>query len=200
MTVLLPKSTIFDVRQLSHSLFVNFFFASLQLSAALDVLEYGEEGAPARDKRSKAMLAERQMATIRMKAQSLDQAAQVIRVEMTRSFARELRPFRGEFADKKERRMSVDEEKLFEQIDAVLLGKSLVQANGQLAVLAERPTDATIIKTEQADASAEQPITVKREPHDDAPQDKGTAYQTERGDGPSRRFNLTSCDQGGAER
>ncbi|CDS01230.1 hypothetical protein, partial [Sporisorium scitamineum] len=65
LTLLLPNTTIHDVRQLAHSLFVNFFFASLQLSAALDVLEYGQDGAPARDRKNKAVQAERQLAAIK---------------------------------------------------------------------------------------------------------------------------------------
>ncbi|EST09442.1 DnaJ [Kalmanozyma brasiliensis GHG001] len=173
MTILLPNTTVFDVRQLSHSLFVNFFFASLQLSAALDVLEYGDEGAPARDEKTKKILAERQMAAIRVKAQSLDQAAQMVRVEMMRAFAREVGPLRGKMSEdkkgKEEREMSKEEERLFERIDAVLLSKSLVQHNPQLLVLAEKPMNETandMVKKEEQeqDSMAAPPVTVKDEP------------------------------------
>ncbi|SPC66642.1 uncharacterized protein UHOD_05283 [Ustilago sp. UG-2017b] len=136
LTILLPKTTIFDLRRYAHSLFINFFFASMQMSAALDVLEYGEEGAPPRDKASKAAMAERQLEVVKVKTAALNQVAEVVAKGVMQGFARELRPFRtadGKKGDGKGREMGEVEEMMFERIDAVLLARSLVQQNPQLA-------------------------------------------------------------------
>ncbi|CCF51330.1 hypothetical protein NDA11_005493 [Ustilago hordei] len=144
LTILLPKRTIFDLRRYAHSLFINFFFASMQMSAALDVLEYGEEGAPPRDKASKAAMAERQLEVVKVKTAALNQVAEVVAKGVMQRFARELRPFRTadgkkgdgkgrEIGEVEEMEMGEVEEMMFERIDAVLLARSLVQQNPQLA-------------------------------------------------------------------
>ncbi|SPO32474.1 uncharacterized protein UTRI_04218 [Ustilago trichophora] len=154
LAVLMPNTTIHDVRELSHSLFVNFFFASMQLCAALDVLEYGEEGAPARDEKSKAARAERQMEVVRAKTQVLDATAEMVKLGMVQGFARELRGFRGG----KKGKMGEMEERIFEQIDNILLCRSLVQQHPQLAALEgkrreeEAGTEFKVKKEEEAEA------------------------------------------------
>lgn len=158
LAVVLPNTTIYDVRQLGHALFVNFFFASLQLSAALDVLEYGEEGAPPRDRASKAARMEKQFDAVRVKAQSVNQAAEVVAKGALQSFASELRPFRnvGEQEQEQEEQveMGVEEAKLFERIDAVLLSRSLMQQHPQLVQLATK---------EEVQAKPEEPHVKKEE-------------------------------------
>ncbi|SPO27742.1 uncharacterized protein UTRI_04218_B [Ustilago trichophora] len=169
LAVLMPNTTIHDVRELSHSLFVNFFFASLQLCATLDVLEYGEEGAPARDGKSKVARAERQMEVVRAKTQMLDATAEMVKAGMVQGFARELRAFRGGEKGK----MGEMEERLFEKIDDVLLCRSLVQQHAQLMALGgksrgEEAVPEQLVKQEQAETaappSAFQSVKVKEEP------------------------------------
>lgn len=163
LAVVLPNTTIYDVRQLGHALFVNFFFASLQLSAALDVLEYGEEGAPPRDRASKGARMEKQFDAVRVKAQSVNQAAELVAKGALQSFASELRPFRnvGEQEQQQQQEqeeqveMGVEEAKLFERIDAVLLSRSLMQQHPQLVQLATKeevqakPEELRVKKEEQ---------------------------------------------------
>ena len=136
---LLPNTTIHDVRQLAHALFVNFFFASLQLSNALDVLEYGEQGPPARDAKSKALRAQIQLEALSERVQAVAQTAEMAKVGMVHSFARELRPFRrGVGGKESEGGKGGDErEKVWDRIDTVLLSRSLVQQHPQLLALAE---------------------------------------------------------------
>lgn len=155
LSIILPNTTIYDLRNLLHGLFVNFFFASLQLSAALDVLEYGEAGAPARDKASKALLAERQLEVVKVKAETLSRVADVVNKNVLAGLAREVRPFRGK--EEKEGAMSEEEERLFERVDAVLLARSLVQQNPQLARLAE------VKREEGAQPLSEEEEGVKKE-------------------------------------
>ncbi|TKY84496.1 hypothetical protein EX895_006397 [Sporisorium graminicola] len=181
LTLLLPNTTIADVRQLAHSLFVNFFFASLQLSAALDVLEYGQDGAPARDRNSKALLAERQLAAIQGRAQGLDAAAQAIKARMLQSLALELRPLRTQVEQNKEeagRQMSADEERMFEKIDTVLLCRSLVQQHPQLAsMVGKRGVDEEAAVKEEKE---EEPlIRVKEEPLEEVLREPETALKAE---------------------
>ncbi len=137
----LPNTTIHDARVLAHTLFVNFFFASMQLGAALDVLEYGERGAPARGKARKAQRAQAEMEAVRVRTQTLQQASELICKTALHNFAHEVQPFapaRTTTGKEGPRRMSAEEEQLFASISQVLLSRSLVQQNPQLAQLAEQ--------------------------------------------------------------
>lgn len=176
LAILMPNTTIHNVRILAHSLFVNFFFASLQLSNALDVLEYGESGgSPARDAKSKALLAERQLEMVSVRAQTLNQVAAVVKTGMLQSFARELRPFRSETRDGADaNRMGEMEEALFQKIDDVLLCRSLIQQHPQLLSLieaqkhkaSERTSDSlpADIERETQDQCEPHTVAVKQEP------------------------------------
>ena len=153
MTLLLPNTTIFQVRQMAHSLFVNVFFASLQLGAALDVLEYGA-ASPRKSQRS----AEKQLEVVREKARMVDQLAEVVKEREIQVLARQVRPLRRQ--EGKEgggRGMSEQEQELFDKIDVILLSRSLVQQFPQLAV---RKTDdgGQVIKAEE-----EQEVKVKEQ-------------------------------------
>lgn len=171
MTILLPNTTIFDVRRYAHSLFINFFFAWMQMSAALDVLEYGEAGAPPRDKASKAAMAERQLEVVKIKAQGLNQVAEAVAKGVMQSFARELRAFRSVESGKDgKREMGEVQDMIFERIDAVLLGRSLVQQNPLLAQISAKGGDTKLpqgkdesVKAEKEEDSA-QSVTLKTEP------------------------------------
>ncbi|SJX63662.1 uncharacterized protein SRS1_14412 [Sporisorium reilianum f. sp. reilianum] len=162
LSLLLPSATIHDVRNVAHALFVNYFFASLQLSAALDVLEYGEHGAPARDGKSRAVLVERQMQAVRARAQVLDAAAEAVRARMVQALAVELRPLRVG---------KVEEERVFDKIDAVLLCRSLVQQHpASAAAVGEK------VKEEEEE---ELVVKVKEEPVEGAVTEPETTVKAE---------------------
>lgn len=168
MSLLLPNTTIFDIRQLLRSLFVNFFFASIQLSAALDVLEYADSP-PLRNSADRARTAEAHLTAIRARAQALDKISEALKTGMLQSLASELRPFRDRAneVDDDEKgealsKMSRQEQVLFAKIDRVLLGRSLIEQHPQLMAMAHE--DGQHVKVEeQAQAETDEPIKVKQE-------------------------------------
>ncbi|GAC93888.1 hypothetical protein PHSY_001455 [Pseudozyma hubeiensis SY62] len=200
ISLLFPGRTIFEVREFSHSLFVNWFFASLQLSTALDVLEYGDAAMIER-RRSKAEVKEAQLAAVMIKAQGLERMVGTVEKMTLQSFAGEIRPWRQTTRKgKEEREMSAEEERLFERIDKVLLCRSLVQQHPQLMELSqqkegpvkgeepqERVKDESVkvedlqseSKLEEPKAAADEPIAVKAEPVEESLPDSSTTVKVE---------------------
>ncbi|KAJ9479911.1 DnaJ-related protein SCJ1 [Pseudozyma hubeiensis] len=201
ISLLFPGRTIFEVRQYSHSLFVNWFFASLQLSTALDVLEYGDAAMIER-RRSKAEVKEAQLTAVRMKAEGLDRMVGTVEKMMLHSFAGEIKPWRQTTRKgEAEREMSAEEERLFERIDKVLLCRSLLQQHPQLMEMSqqkegpvkeEEPQEGvkeesvkvediqpTESKSEEAKAAADEPIAMKAEPVEKVLPDSSTTAKVE---------------------
>ncbi|ETS61932.1 hypothetical protein PaG_04046 [Moesziomyces aphidis] len=179
----LPNTTIHDARVLAHTLFVNFFFASMQLGAALDVLEYGERGAPARGKARKAQRAQAEMEAVRVRTQTLEQASELICKTALHNFAREVQPFAPARTTGKEgpRQMSDEEEQLFASISQVLLSRSLVQQNPQPAQLAEQAQRAAKPEPKPEPKPDEQLSTFmdKEEPHEKQVQSEAIGAEEE---------------------
>lgn len=146
LAILMPNTTIHDFLTLAHSLFLNFFFASLQLSAALDVLEYGEESGPARDAKAKTETIKRNMDIVRLKSQSIDKAAEVITQSFMHSLAAEMRPFRSASPpeDRAVRSKSPEEERIFDHIHDVLLTRGIQHRQPELAQLAAECIEAPL--------------------------------------------------------
>lgn len=152
LAIFMPNTTIHDFLTLAHSLFLNFFFASLHLSAALDVLEYGEESGPARDAKAKTQTIQRNMDIVRLKSQSIDKAAEVITQSFMQSLAAEMRPFRHSQSPQEEGRMqrskSPEEERIFDHIHDVLLTRGVLHRQPRLAQLAAESIDAPLLTSE----------------------------------------------------
>lgn len=161
ISLLFPGRTIFEVRHYSHSLFVNWFFASLQLSTALDVLEYGDTAMIER-RRSKAEVKEAQLAAVKIKAQGLDRMVGTVEKMMLHSFASEIRPWRQtNRKGEEEREMSAEEEMLFERIDKVLLCRGLVQQHPQLMQMSEKREVGSVKKEESREGVEEESVKVE---------------------------------------
>ncbi len=203
LTLLFPNTTIYDLLQLAHGLFVNFFFASLQLCAALDVLEYGENGAPARGKAATAARAEQQMEAVKAKAMVVSQAAEVVKGSVTQSFALGVRPFRGKHG----KEMSAEEEKIWERMDEVLLARSLVaQHPGLLALARQGKDDRGHVQVpqeshtkeeakEEEEVQVPQAVAVKAEPVEDL---LNVDFVQIKGEEATSALRQTSPEYGGA--
>ncbi|PWY98209.1 DnaJ-domain-containing protein, partial [Testicularia cyperi] len=142
LAILMPNTTIHDFLQLAHRFFVDFFFASLQLSSALDVIEYGDEAAPPRSKKAKAQTLSRNMEIVRIKSESIDKDAHLIASGMVQLLAQDFRPYRSvdstpsPAAGPGFRSKSPEEERIFDRIEQALLVRRVVQRQPQLAQLA----------------------------------------------------------------
>lgn len=167
LAILMPNTTIHDFLTLAHSLFLNFFFASLQLSAALDVLEYGEESGPARDAKAKTETIKRNMDIVRLKSQSIDKAAEVITQSFMHSLAAEMRPFRSVSPPEEtrgQRCKSPEEERIFDHIHDVLLTRGVLHRQPQLARLAAESIDVPLpSQTEEAVGSSSGAVQISEQ-------------------------------------